>query len=90
MSKMTVRPTTYGCVITDPETLEEVSVESDDLPQLIKDLQELLPWDYNTVVMRAKGGRIFHTTSAKCPEGCRGQLEGCAYHPEKPYTELND
>lgn len=46
-----VDKTSYGCTITDVSVLETVAIELEDVPQLIRDLQELLPFDFNEVAM---------------------------------------
>lgn len=44
-----VRPTDYGCVIYDNSVCEAVAVNLEDVPKLIKDLQALIPIDFNEV-----------------------------------------
>lgn len=46
--------------------------------------------DYNTTVMMSGHGVMTHTYSPYCPQGCRGQMEGCYYKPEVIHTEIND
>lgn len=71
-----------GMVTDNEDVIFFLTVESTDVFEK--------EWDFNTVVMGAENGEIAHTYSPECPEGCRGQMEGCAYAPDTMRTHVND
>jgi hypothetical protein len=87
-----VEKTSYGCVIAagDLSSFEAIAVDLEDIPQLIKDLQALLPepeMDYNTVLYSHER-ELRHTYSPYCPRGCSGQMENCYYQVDKEDESL--